>query len=288
MVKSVKNPIRKVTQKTANRKMASRTSTHSTLSKENHGLSFVSRSIVKWTVSLLVIIALGSGLYFYKYSEVSHKVMPIRVVEIEGELKHITHQQILDLILSSSTDASQSTGEIGFFSTDLKDLENKLEILPWLQTAEIRRVWPDRLAIKVEEQKALARWNKNSLINTRGKIFTPLSLTEVEDIPQLNGDEQELSKLLDTFKDLQLLFEAAELQLKVLTLNRRYSWSLVLTNGIQLQIGRTHLKQRVKRFISLYPLLQRESKLPIAKVDLRYDTGLAVTRLETSELQASL
>jgi len=78
------------------------------------------------------------------------------------------------------------------------------------------------------------------------------------------------------------------LQLNSLNINHRYSWSLELTNGIKLQVGRKHLLQRVERFIRLYPLLKSESDLSIEKVDLRYDTGLAVTRLETSEMQASL
>jgi len=295
----------KTARKMASRRPAASKNVHSKAESSKLQL-IMKRSFIAVISIVLVSIATNYGFkdtlqHYFEESENlssdSHEMMPIRVVEVEGQLTHVTHQQILDLILSTSDsvapvleDDPTTNGqpEIGYFSTDLAILEKKLETIAWLKKAEIRKVWPDRLAIKVQEQKAIAHWNHQDLINTSGEIFTPKVISDLGELPQLNGNDQELNKLLKTFKELQLLFEASKLQLKELTLNHRYSWSLVLTNGIQLQVGRTHLKQRVKRFISLYPLLQRESKLPIAKVDLRYDTGLAVTRLEPSERQASL
>ncbi|MCP3674495.1 MAG: FtsQ-type POTRA domain-containing protein [Gammaproteobacteria bacterium] len=177
---------------------------------------------------------------------------------------------------------------LGFFSSDLELIEEQLEAISWLQKVELRRVWPDRLHIKIKEHKAIAHWNSGALINEYGGIFKPSDVTGLDTLPILSGPEQELLNMLKTFKALQELLTPIDMQLKVLNLNHRYSWSLQLANGIDLEVGRKNLIQRVERFITLYPLLKRESDLVIAKVDLRYDTGLAVTRVETSELQASL
>jgi len=230
-----------------------------------------------------------------KVEQAESDLMPIRVLEIEGKLIQVTREQITTKIINASKPqiletqpADQGMGIIGYFGSDLQILEERLRTLPWIQKVELRRVWPDRLRIVIKEHKAIARWNSGKLVNEYGELFLPGNLNGFEYLPLLTGPDQELERLLLTFQELQQLFTPAELQLAILNLNHRYSWSLELTNGIKLQVGRRNLMERVERFIALYPLLQRESKLPIEKVDLRYDTGLAVTRLETEERQASL
>jgi len=247
-----------------------------------------------WLVSLMVltvIVAVSSYVWFEKKDQSTTDFMPIRLVEIEGDLIHISRDEIIEkLTKASKTNESiiSESGVIGFFGSDLQSLEAILGSLAWVQKVELRRIWPDRLRIKVKEHKAIALWNETALINEFGKVFNPETVDGLTHLPSLSGPEQELEKLLKTFQELQLLLQPIELQLNSLNLNHRYSWSLELTNGIKLQVGRKHLLQRVERFIRLYPLLKSESDLSIEKVDLRYDTGLAVTRLETSEMQASL
>lgn len=247
-------------------------------------------------IGLLLVISGLLATYFWLgiYEKQTKDLMPIRVVKIEGDLQQVSREQIIEQLLKepaadfAEQNSLQGSEYIGFLGSNLQLLEQRLETIAWLQTAELRRVWPDKLHIKIQEQKAIARWNDDSLINQFGEMFTPERITGLEALPLLTGPDQEIQKMLQTFKELQQLLTAVELKLAVLNLNKRYSWSLQLSNGIQLQVGRKNLVERVERFIALYPLLRSESKLPIAKVDLRYDTGLAVTRLETSELQASL
>ncbi|MFT5451942.1 MAG: cell division protein FtsQ [Enterobacterales bacterium] len=262
--------------------------------KDNKGaLPIIFNAKVGYFLLGFLVIAgmVFSYLWIEKTYRSSDDLMPLRVVEIEGKLEKVTREEILEQILKgkvTGTKSIENNAEIvGFFSSDLELMEQRLKSLPWVQKVELRRVWPDKLNIKIKEQKAIARWNAKSLINEYGQLFTPVSLDGLK-LPLLTGPEEELSQLLETFRDIQKRLESIDLQLAVLNLNHRYSWSLELVNGITLQVGREHLLDRVERFVSLYPLLQRESKLAISKIDLRYDTGLAVTRVETSEMQASL
>jgi cell division protein FtsQ len=240
-------------------------------------------------IALVSITALIASYIWFEKSYITPKdLMPIRFVEIEGELIHVDREVIIDQLLRLKIAHKDDKDYLGFFDSDLQLLEQRLESIAWLQKAELRRVWPDKIQIKIKEQRAIAHWNEDSLINEHGEIFKPDGLSELTHLPSLNGPNEELPQMLVKFSELQKLFEQENLHLDVLNLNHRYSWSLQLKNGIQLQVGRKKLLERIERFIALYPLLQSESDLPIAKVDLRYDTGLAVTRLETSELQASL
>ena len=241
---------------------------------------------------LLVIAVFFSYKWIEKHYQSSDDLMPLRIVEIEGELNRVTRDEVIEQLLkgkvSEVAPSDIKTEIMGFFSSDLALIEQQLESLSWIQKVELRRIWPDKLHIKIKEQRAIAHWNNTHLINQYGDMFKPESFEGLSKLPHLTGPDEELAQLLVTFRDLQKRLESIGLQLSVLNLNHRFSWSLKLKNGITLQVGREHLMERVERFISLYPLLQRESSLPIEKVDLRYDTGLAVTRLETSKMQASL
>ena len=45
-----------------------------------------------------------------------------------------------------------------FFAVSPADVRAGLEKLPWVRAASVRRVWPDRLEVALEEHVALARW----------------------------------------------------------------------------------------------------------------------------------
>src|SRR5690625_150160 len=93
------------------------------------------------------------------------QTLPLRKVNIEGQFTHITKQKLSEAV------APYVTG--GFFTIDLEAIQTAAEELPWVARTEVRRVWPDSLQIRVEEQAPLARWGKSSLVSMRGEVFSP-------------------------------------------------------------------------------------------------------------------
>ncbi len=290
-----------------NKKRASRKRASATKVAKTEKLHLAKSLIITGSIVIAVAASILPYLWIEKNVQPERDLMPIRVLEIEGKLVRVTREQIIEKLtresvpvdtsvvapvvtkkVSSDSNNSSTKGVIGYFGSDLQQLEQRLQEIPWVQTIKLRRVWPDRLRIKIKENRAIATWNRTKLINEYGELFSPVDISGFETLPELSGPDQQLQKLLVTFQELQQLLTSIELQLKVLNLNNRYSWSLALSNGIKLQVGRKNLIERVERFITLYPLLKRESKLAIEKIDLRYDTGLAVMWLETTERQASL
>ncbi len=295
----------------SNKKRATRKRVSATKVAKTEKLHLAKSLIIATSIVIAVAASVLPYLWIEKNVQPERDLMPIRVLEIEGKLVRVTREQIIEKLTRDSepvdtpvvasvvakeglsdsnnvTTESSTKGVIGYFGSDLQQLEQRLQEISWVQTIKLRRVWPDRLRIEIKEHRAIAIWNRTKLINEYGELFSPVDISGFDTLPELSGPDQQLQKLLVTFQELQQLFTSIELQLKVLNLNHRYSWSLALSNGIKLQVGRKNLIERVERFITLYPLLQRESKLAIEKIDLRYDTGLAVTRLETTERQASL
>lgn len=244
------------------------------------------RSIVKWSaVSLGVLSLVGTVIWYgmqqnwsLKAVEPPEQLMPIRVVEIRGELRHLSKDTILSVLRSQSRETSEDKQTINFMTTDLSDIEAELEALPWVYRSKIRRIWPDKLIIDIDEQQAIAIWNDNRLVNQFGQTFEPETIA-IKTIPKLSGPEHELESLLQLFADLQTQFEAEKLQLSEMHLSERRAWELKLSNGIILDIGRKALSERVTKFINIYPILVNDDPAPIERVDLRYDTGMAVTRM---------
>lgn len=251
--------------------------------------------VFKWSVvgALLMCVTVVGGWFIWQQQisinqiQQTEQMMPIRLVEIQGELNHIDKERILTVLRSLSRESDTDQQTLNFLTADLRELEKELESVPWIYRVKVRRIWPDKLTIDLEEQQAVAVWNKDQLVNRFGHVFEP-SVIDLDHLPILTGPDDELTTLLTTFAELQSAFEQAELQLKELHMSERRSYELKLTNGIVVDVGRKDLHVRVKRFIDTYPAIVSDNPAAIERVDLRYDTGLAVSRINAETRQASL
>ena len=61
-----------------------------------------------------------------------------------------------------------------------------------------------------------------------------------------------------------------------LELRERGSWFLSTGQGVEILLGRDHLVEKMRRFISIYEKTLKEQIANIERVDLRYPNGLAV------------
>ncbi len=71
-----------------------------------------------------------------------------------------------------------------FFTIDLQQGRAAFESVPWVRRAVVRRVWPDRLAVHLEEHRAGALWvpddGNDKLVNSFGEVFEA-NVGDVED-----------------------------------------------------------------------------------------------------------
>src|SRR5262245_12602579 len=56
-----------------------------------------------------------------------------------------------------------------FFTMDLARARSALATVPWVRAAALRRQWPHRLEVTIEEHEPLARFNDGQFVNTRGE-----------------------------------------------------------------------------------------------------------------------
>jgi cell division protein FtsQ len=169
-----------------------------------------------------------------------------------------------------------------FFDADVNLVQSKLIELPWVAQVSVRKQWPDTLRIYVTEHQAVAIWNQDLLLNAKGDIFQVPAHKFLNDLPMIYGPEGSENQAWKTFKTFKELFAINDIELSSLVLSERFSWQLWLKNGVKLDLGRKDIALRVQRFIDLYPEIKNFSDKEVESVDLRYDTGLAVSWLQST------
>ena len=225
--------------------------------------------------ALTLLACIAAGVWWVA----QRPMFDLRTIRIESigqdDLQHVNH-----LTLRNS-----ALGRIkgNFFTTNLDAVRQAFESVPWVRRATVRREWPDQLIVALEEHEALGTWGEDGrLLSTKGEAFTA-NLAEAEDdheLPQFDGPEGSEREVLSRYAELRTWFAPLKLVPEALSLSSRYAWTVKLSNGMSVALGReqtsTTLKERVDRLLGIYPQLVEH--LPeIETIDMRYQNGLALS-----------
>jgi len=202
-----------------------------------------------------------------------------------GQVLNAMDRQIMaidvtgSLVGESRTDLERKAGDwIGksFFATDLSDIKRDLEQRPWVESAAVRRVWPDRLEIEIREKKPLAYWNGDRLVSRSGQLFSPGNPEVAGRLPRLAGPDERVADVIRMARSMSDTLNGRGLGFAGLTLEQRGAWTLTLANGIEVVLGRDQVEERFTRFMTVYEnrLMSREDE--VVQVDARYTNGVAV------------
>ena len=163
-----------------------------------------------------------------------------------------------------------------YFSTDLSDIKADLEKRPWVETVAVRRVWPDRLEINIREKKPLAYWTDGRLVSRTGELFMPPNPEVAGRLPTLAGPDERVRDVIGMARTMSDKLVGHGLGFSGLSLERRGAWTLRLSNGIEVVLGRDQVAKRFERFITVYEnrLISRSDE--VSRVDARYTNGVAV------------
>ncbi|MEY3219571.1 MAG: hypothetical protein RIT27_928 [Pseudomonadota bacterium] len=163
--------------------------------------------------------------------------------------------------------------ENGWLFLDQQSIETVLRNLPYVETAQVEKIFPDELRLQITEFNPVARWQKTPthqmwLVSSTGQLFKGETSNP---LPIWRGDISQLSQLKEQFEFAQAILEQRALKISELQINSWGSWRLVLQNGQFLKIGKDF--SRLQHFIKWY------AKLPANAVgfDLRYPHGVAVS-----------
>lgn len=227
------------------------------------------RSVPMRGIVLSVVFVAASALVTWGAVRLADpRVMPVRYVEIRGDLHHVTPGRIRDRVKAALSG--------NFITADTGAVQRSLEALPWIRRASITRVWPDTLRVAVVEQRPLARWGKGALVNAADQLFRPRTDTGGGGLPLLEGPRTDVPAVVGHYKSAVLRLRALGLRIQSLSLDQRHAWRLRLSNGIVLVLGQRDYDRRLERFGRFYPRILGGRAGDIDRVDLRYSNGFAV------------
>jgi len=230
-------------------------------------------SVFKKLLWPVLLVAAGFGAYEGAQRLMPYADRPITKIAVQGDLSYISQQAVQQRIAPYVA--------ASFFTVDLASMRTELEQMPWIAHAEVRRVWPDEVVIRLEEQLPVARWGEDALLNNQGQAFTPRELANYEHLPQLFGPQRAQQQVMQQYQVLNQMLRPMGFSIARLELRERGSWFLTTGAGsagpgIELLLGRDHLVEKMRRFIAIYNKTLKEQITNIARIDLRYANGLAV------------
>lgn len=195
------------------------------------------------------------------------RTLPLKQVQLEAPFDKVP-KQVLYEVVSAGIDG-------GFFSLNVASVTQTLNALPWVRRVEVRRIWPDTLHVTVHEQRALARWRDQALVNVEGELFYPPAETFPADLVELQGPADTVAMMAQQFRRFNETLAQGELSMRRITLSERRAWEVELDSDTLIVLGRDAMEQRLQRFVQFYPqLLARTNEL--RRVDMRYTNGFAV------------
>lgn len=171
-----------------------------------------------------------------------------------------------------------------FFSLDLRTAREAFESVPWVRHAVVQRIWPNRLAVRLEEHRAAALWasdqGEDKLVNSFGEVFdaNPGDV-EQDDLPTLRGPEGSSARLLALYRRLQPVVQPLDMRIEELSMSGRGSLTAELDGGATIEIGRgedDEIVARLQRFVATVPQVIAQHQRPLVHADLRHNDGYAV------------
>jgi cell division protein FtsQ len=203
---------------------------------------------------------------------------PVASVAVEGEFRFVSRARITELVTPLVNKK--------FLQLDLDAIKHNLEQEPYVEYAVLSRRWPDRLAVKIVEQRPIAQWGGGGFVNQRGEVIETDDVDFVKSLPALYGDKTQAEKIMLQYQRISKLLRVYGLDVAVLKSDEKSAWQLQLSNGLHVIIGRDQVLEKVQRFVKVYSGQLKDKLNAIAAVDVRYNNGVAVRWQNPSQQQS--
>jgi len=212
----------------------------------------------------------------------------VKEVEVEGYQK-ISREALLSLITIE--------GMPNLFTVRLRDVAKRLESHPWIDQVKVRKVFPNKIMIQVEERKPIAILQLEELyyIDQKGVIFSAVGDRDEYNYPYLTGltrevlenDSAEANRLIT--KALELLRIADKEKVSPLEeiseVHMEKSFGVqcfTQIEGLEVRMGWDHFGEKLKRLSLIWSDLQKRG-WSATSIDCSDLTRMVVKRIAKRE-----
>ncbi|MBK6368064.1 MAG: cell division protein FtsQ/DivIB [Polaromonas sp.] len=225
-------------------------------------------------IVLIIVLAL-----IFLAKNLKTDIADLRGIVITGDSKYQNPSNIRDAILPNISG--------GIIDVNLVVVKSVFENLPWVRSATVKKVYPNRINVSLTEHLAVGVWGDSDewkMVNAQGEIFEVGSdeLEEFVRYPKFVGSDSQSVQIVNMYQKLKIMFSPMNTQISKIQLSPRGNWSILLDNGTHLELGRGSVEQIFENSKSA---LQTSVKIvekygkrveDIKYLDLRYQDGYAI------------
>jgi cell division protein FtsQ len=245
-------------------------------SKGSERLSNLLKKALRVSFHLLILsffLFLGHRVYAHLLEDPLFRVREIDV----GGCEKLSRETLLSL--------AGVEGMPNLFTVRLKDVSRRLEDHPWIESVVVRKAFPNKISIQIEERKPIAILQLEELyyIDAKGMIFSRVGERDGYNYPFLTGlDRQSLEK--ESEESMGLIARALELLLivekeKVPPLKEISELHMektsgvhcfTKTDGIEIKMGWDRFGEKLKRLSMIWSDLRKR--------------GISATSIDSSDV----
>lgn len=221
------------------------------------------KKMIRVAFQLLLLsffLFMSHWVYVYLLGDPSFRV---REIVVEGGRK-ISKETLLSLTVVE--------GMPNLFSVRLKEVVKRLESHPWIEQVRVRKVFPNKILVQVEERKPMAIIQLEELyyIDTQGEIFSLVGERDGYNYPYLTGltrqvlemdpveAKRQITKALEFLRiidreKLPPLEEISEIHMeKVFGIH-----CFTKTEGLEVRMGWEDFREKLKRLSLIWSDLRK-------------------------------
>jgi cell division protein FtsQ len=192
----------------------------------------------------------------------------VKHVDVVGEGR-ISEAQVLAVLGVKSGDY--------LFDMDIKSAQSRVQSLNWVDTAVVRRLWPNRVSVYINERSPYALWQKNgtlNLVDKSGDVISDVDLAMYATKPLIVGvgAEAQASTLFQQLAAHPKIAQQAEAY--VLVGGRR--WDIVLKDsGSRIMLPEKNVEQALSQLES-YTRSHDLLSFNVQSIDLRVEGRISL------------
>ena len=213
------------------------------------------KALLVLSFSALVVAAL----------QFSYRHWPITDVVVEGRMAVHSAEDIARQLLWLKQES--------FFTADLHKVQQQIEQLPLVAGVVVSKQWPSGITVNVRESVPVARWNKNSLLDSSGRVTERPAIFDASELPHIEAQPRYADIAARSYRLVQQVLLARQVNVERLRVSSSGSIHAQLSNGWLVALGKGYIEQRLQRLARLLDTLPAQQ---VARLDLRYGKGAAV------------
>jgi cell division protein FtsQ len=251
--------------------------------EKSREFEFAMPRVGKAVLRSLLVSVLISGIALLAYQSAGHwkKLWPVKAVLLQGETQYLLSADIVNFVNNQAVK--------GMLAIDLEELQTAASKIDWVQSVEVRKVWPDQLVFVVNEHLPVARIDGFILTAEGTKIPQGTRAELFNDLPEISlssGQEIKVQAYIDAwheFKQIKRQLELLSLVPSSLRVDEVHNWHLGFSEGLEMNLGRKQRAERVARLVQVYQAIADKER--IKSIDLRYHNGVSIEWINQPEAE---